>query len=98
MGDDGHTASIFPHEMELLLEERFCVVATHPTSGQKRVSITGPIINSAQRVAFLVTGANKKEKVSAIFQRQEGYHVYPAAHAQPVTGALHWFLDEAAMN
>lgn len=97
MGDDGHTASIFPHEMELFEEERFCVVATHPTSGQKRVSITGPIINSAQRVAFLVTGANKEEKVSAILQHQEGYHAYPAAHVQPLTGALHWFLDEAAM-
>ena len=97
MGDDGHTASIFPHEMELLEEERFCAVATHPTSGQKRVSITGPVINNAQRVAFLVTGANKEEKVSAIFQRKEGYHAYPAAHVQPVTGALHWFLDDAAM-
>lgn len=97
MGDDGHTASIFPHEIALFKEERFCVVATHPTSGQKRVSITGPIINSAQRVAFLVTGANKKEKVSAIFQREEGCLSYPAAHVQPVTGALHWFMDEAAM-
>ena len=97
MGDDGHTASIFPHEMELLKEERFCAVATHPTSGQKRVSITGPIINNAQRVAFLVTGANKEGKVSAIFQREEGYRAYPAAHVQPATGALHWFLDEAAM-
>jgi len=87
LGDDGHTASIFPHEMELVEEERFCAVATQTTSGQKRVSITGPVINNAQRVAYLVTGVNKKEKVSAIFQRQEGYHAYPAANEQPVTGA-----------
>lgn len=97
MGDDGHTASIFPHQMEFLLEERFCVVATHPESGQQRVSITGPVINSGQRVAFLVTGANKEEKVQAILQQEEGCKAYPAAHVQPATGGLHWFLDEAAM-
>src|SRR5690554_1800649 len=39
MGDDGHTASIFPHEVDLWNNEENCVVATHPDSGQKRVSI-----------------------------------------------------------
>jgi len=56
MGDDGHTASIFPHEMELLTSESVCAVATHPTSGQKRVTLTGSVINNAAVVAFLVTG------------------------------------------
>ncbi|MEO0723580.1 MAG: 6-phosphogluconolactonase [Bacteroidota bacterium] len=96
MGGDGHTASIFPHQMELLQAEEFCGVATHPESGQKRVSITGNVINRANTVAFLVTGASKQEKVASILGRQGDAVHYPAAHIQPKSGDLHWFLDEAA--
>src|SRR5690554_7273750 len=46
MGDDGHTASIFPHEMPLWDSAKNCVAATHPVSGRKRVSVTGKIINA----------------------------------------------------
>ena len=56
MGDDGHTASIFPHEIELWDASESCAVATHPDSGQKRVTISGDVINNASAVAFLVTG------------------------------------------
>ena len=56
MGDDGHTASIFPHEIDLWDAEDHCVVATHPETGQKRVSINGKVINRAKEVVFLVTG------------------------------------------
>jgi len=96
MGDDGHTASIFPDHLELLQDEHPTAVATHPQSGQLRISITGPVINGAQRVAFLVTGAGKHEKVSAILGREAGCQAFPAAHIQPATGELHWFLDAAA--
>ncbi len=96
MGSDGHTASIFPHQMELLQVHEFCAVATHPESGQKRVSITGNVINRANAVAFLVTGASKQEKVASILGHQEDAMQYPAAHIQPKSGDLHWFLDEAA--
>ncbi len=97
MGDDGHTASIFPHEMHLWNSNKTCVVATHPTSGQNRVSITGEIINNAKRVAFLVTGANKAEKVKVIIQSQAMVKdTYPAARVNPTSGKLYWFLDEEA--
>lgn len=95
MGADGHTASIFPHEMELLEEANWTAVATHPDSGQKRVSLTGPVLNAADKVAFLVAGASKVEKVAAILAETKAAQVYPAAHIHPV-GELHWFLDEAA--
>ena len=52
MGDDGHTASIFPHEIELWNAADHCVVATHPDSGQNRVSINGKVINAAKEVVF----------------------------------------------
>ena len=96
MGDDGHTASIFPHQIELWDAEDHCVVGTHPDSGQKRVSINGKVINTAKEVAFLVTGASKAEKVKAIIEKTEGSEVYPASLVNPTSGKLVWFLDEEA--
>ena len=96
MGDDGHTASIFPHEIELWDAEDHCVVATHPDSGQKRVSINGKVINTAKEVAFLVTGASKAEKVKVVVEKTEGSEAYPASLVHPASGNLVWFLDEEA--
>lgn len=94
MGDDGHTASIFPHEIELWNAKDHCVVATHPDSGQKRISINGRVINTAKKVAFLVTGAAKAEKVEAIHKQNKGFKNYPASLVDP--GNLIWFLDQEA--
>lgn len=97
MGDDGHTASIFPHEMSLWDSQSNCVVATHPTSGQKRVSVTGKVINASKHVVFLVTGDNKAEKVKEIFEYpEESKNKYPAARVNPDSGSLTWFMDEKA--
>ena len=70
MGDDGHTASIFPHQMELLKLEEICAVAEHPVSGQKRITLTGPVINNACKIAFLLTGENKREKWEKFFTKK----------------------------
>ncbi len=96
MGDDGHTASIFPHEIELWDAADHCVVATHPDSGQKRVSINGKVINTAKEVAFLVTGGSKAEKVEAVIEKTPGHEAYPASLVQPKSGKLVWFLDAPA--
>ncbi len=96
MGDDGHTASIFPHEIALWDSKKSCVVATHPESGQKRVSLNGAVINNAKEIVFLVTGANKAEKLKEIHDKNEGYKKYPAALVEPNNGHLIWFLDKAA--
>lgn len=96
MGDDGHTASIFPHEIGLWDSNEWCEVATHPESGQKRVSITGDIINNAKMVAFLVTGASKEEKVQRIINQEDDFLQYPASLVAPQSGELYWFLDNDA--
>lgn len=97
LGDDGHTASIFPYEINLWENANLCVVGTHPDSGQKRVSLSGKVINQAQRVAFLVTGAAKAEKVKQIIEsREEVAAIYPAAKVDPVSRNLVWFLDKEA--
>ncbi|MFT4830995.1 MAG: 6-phosphogluconolactonase [Psychroserpens sp.] len=96
MGDDGHTASIFPHEIELWDSKSNCAVAVHPDSGQRRITITGKIINNSKEVAFLVTGAGKSEKVEEIMKKEGDYVTYPASLVAPTSGQLTWFLDSDA--
>mgnify|MGYP003684934417 FL=1 len=96
MGEDGHTASIFPHEMELMTHQEVCAVATHPTSGQKRVTLTGPVINNARSVVFLITGTAKYPRIKSILKDQRDFEIFPAAHIQPTHGYLTWYLDKAA--
>lgn len=98
IGEDGHTASIFPHQMDLLTSDKICAVANHPTSGQKRVTLTGPVINNAKEVAFLVTGSGKSEKVKSILKGSDNHKQYPAAHIVPKSGGLTWWMDEAAFE
>ena len=96
MGEDGHTASIFPNQMELLTESAPCAVATHPETGQQRITLTGPVLNNASEVVFLVTGPGKAEKVKEIIENGAHSLRYPAAHVAPKEGKLQWYLDEAA--
>ncbi|MEQ9424691.1 MAG: 6-phosphogluconolactonase [Cyclobacteriaceae bacterium] len=95
LGEDGHTASIFPNQMSLLESDKICEVATHPQSGQKRITLTGKVINNAETVAFLVTGKSKAERVHEITKQTERAQSYPAAHIRP-KGDLLWYMDEAA--
>ncbi len=98
MGDDGHTVSIFPHQIALWDMPENCRVATHPDSGQKRVTITGKVVNNAKTVAFLVTGASKAEKVTAIVNQEEGSKEFPASLVAPKSDELIWFLDQDAAS
>jgi 6-phosphogluconolactonase len=92
LGEDGHTASIFPKNRELLFSDRICEVAVHPLTGQKRVTITGPVINNAGSIYFLVTGAAKAEVVADVIEKP-GEVSYPAASVAPVHGIIKWYLD-----
>lgn len=96
IGDDGHTASIFPHQISLWDSKSYCEVAEHPETGQKRVTLTGAIINNAKEVAFLVTGENKAQKVLEIMEKKGNHTSYPASLVAPNTGRLNWFLDADA--
>ena len=96
LGTDGHTASIFPHEAALWDAEAFCEIATHPESGQKRITLTGQVINQAARVVFLVTGQSKAKRVREILEDSAAAASYPAARVAPSDGKLIWMLDQAA--
>ena len=96
MGEDGHTASIFPNQMELLTSPNVCEVATHPISGQQRVTLTGPTINASRRIAMLIAGGSKASVLAEIFGRTGNWESYPTAHISPANGSLEFHVDQAA--
>ena len=95
MGDDGHTASLFPGEA-LQEDTRLVVADWAPHLGAHRITFTLPLINRAAAVAFLVEGAHKAKMVQRILQPGPGEEPLPASLVQPANGELHWFLDSAA--
>lgn len=98
IGDDGHTASIFPNQMELLQSDHICEVATHPVTNQQRVTLTGRAINNADKICVLVTGTNKAERMSEIWSESEKRKILPAGWIQPTEGQAIWFADKKATS
>lgn len=98
LGEDGHTASIFPNQMELLSSSRICEIAAHPVTGQKRITLTGEVINNSAQIIFLVTGASKAKMIDTIINKKNDFEKLPALFVKPKHGKLIWMLDEAAAS
>ena len=98
LGDDGHTVSIFPGNLHLFNSNMLCEVAVNPYSQQKRITVTGQVVNHAKTVVFLVTGEAKAEMVTRIIEKKEGWDKLPAALVNPKDGELIWLLDEKAAD
>lgn len=96
LGEDGHTASIFPDSIDLINDKRICAVSHHPELCQKRITITGTIINNAKKIVFLVTGEKKSEMIDIVLNKKEGFEKLPSAHINPTNGELIWLLDKGA--
>lgn len=94
LGEDGHTASIFPNQSHLLNSEKIYEVAIHPSSGQKRITITGKVINNSKRVIFLVAGKSKAKILQNVIEKRE--KKFPAEYIEPINGSLEFFIDFAA--
>jgi 6-phosphogluconolactonase len=96
LGEDGHTASIFQGDTSSFRSENICEVTVHPLTCQKRITITGRVINNALNVVFLVTGRNKASVAGNIIRKTNDAVRYPAYHVIPVNGRLMWYLDREA--
>jgi 6-phosphogluconolactonase len=94
LGEDGHTASIFPDRIDLINSESICEATMHPVIKQKRITLTGKVINNSKKVIFLVTGKSKKEIVETIVNRKKGFEKLPASYINPLNGELIWLLDK----
>jgi 6-phosphogluconolactonase len=97
LGEDGHTASLFPGHSLLNETERWVApVFNSPKPPPKRVTLTLPVINDARQVLFLVTGSSKADALQRVLQTPITPGSLPARLVQPAHGELHWFVDEAA--
>ncbi|MGX9416709.1 6-phosphogluconolactonase [Vibrio sp. WJH972] len=95
IGGDGHTASLFPNVTNYQ-DPNLSVVATHPESGQFRVSKTAKVIQAAKRISYLVLGSGKVEIIQEISSTPADELPYPAAKIQSTHGETEWYLDSAA--
>lgn len=96
MGDDGHTASLFPGT-EALKEQRLWVAPNWVEKlGAWRVTLTVPVINAARHVTFLVTGADKAARLREVLKGERDPSRLPAQLIRPTDGTLEWFVDRAA--
>jgi 6-phosphogluconolactonase len=93
LGDDGHTASLFPGTAALAEQERWVVANFVPKFDSWRLTFTLPLINRARHVCFMVNAGKPPELIEAIIA---GHRQYPAASVEPSSGQLTWILGEAA--
>ena len=96
MGDDGHTASLFPGSPVDVTTPTLAVTAHYQDRPANRVTLTQLVFNQAREVWFMVAGKSKAETLKNVLQGEHKPETYPAQRIQPVDGELVWMIDEAA--
>ncbi len=96
MGDDGHTASLFPNTDAVDERSRWVIAHYVPRVEMWRISLTAPAINAARQIMFLVTGAGKADTLREVLTGPHRPRQLPAQLVQPVDGRLIWLVDQAA--
>jgi len=95
IGQDGHTASLFPGNPSLLEKDRLAISTSQAGIPEKRITLTLPAINHAQEIFFLISGPDKADIVEKIMENKNSF---PANEIKPIQGKLTWFLDKAAAS
>ncbi|MDF0675866.1 MAG: 6-phosphogluconolactonase [Nitrospira sp.] len=97
LGEDGHTASLFPGTAALQEQSKLVTVGHAPAGIRARLSLTLGVLNRAAVILFLVTGPGKAEMVRRVIESESKTdHSLPAARISPQSGQLVWMLDQSA--
>jgi 6-phosphogluconolactonase len=96
IGEDGHTASLFPGTPAVAEQERSVTEVFVQKMNTWRITLTLPVLNRARHVIFTVVGQAKGEIVKMIMNLDKPSHELPASLVQPDQGRLYWFFDSAA--
>lgn len=101
LGDDGHTASLFPNTAALAVRDRWVTVGNR--GDDPRITLTVPVLNQASCTIFLVSGESKQPAIAQVFAPCDDPtlaalldQTYPARLVRPVSGELWWLFDQSA--
>lgn len=98
IGEDGHTASLFPGTDALENEQRLVMANWVPHLQVHRITFTLRLINAAAAVAFLATDESKANAIGRILSPSPSSSPLPAGRVQPTSGVTHWFLTTASAS
>jgi 6-phosphogluconolactonase len=98
MGEDGHTASLFPGSPTDVTEPVIPVTARYQDRPAKRVTLTPVVFNSARLVVFMVAGEKKAVTLAEVLSGRYRPELYPAQRIGPADGKLIWLVDEEAAS
>lgn len=98
MGEDGHTASLFPNSEVEEAKPVLPITAKYKMRPAERVTLTEPVFNSARHVLFLVTGIRKAKTLSQVFSGKDQPNELPAQRIQPTEGNVTWLVDKMAAS
>lgn len=98
LGENGHTASLFPGTNVLAEEEAGIRGIYVEEEKMYRITMTAPLINQAHRILFLVSGKNKADVLPKIISGPYDPEEYPAQLIKPIGGELRWFVDDDAAS
>ena len=94
MGEDGHTASLFPGSALDVSEPTLPVTAQYQDRPANRVTLTPVVFNSAHMIVFMATGAKKAQTLAQVLSGRYNPELYPAQRIEPKDGRLIWLVDE----
>jgi 6-phosphogluconolactonase len=96
MGEDGHTASLFPHTKALAVRDRLAAANFVPKLDADRLTLTVPVFDAAREVVFLVSGASKADTLRQVLEGPDDPERLPSQLIRPQPGSLLWLVDRAA--
>jgi len=96
MGDDGHTASLFPGTVVLNEQEQWVQAYYLEPQAMYRITLTAPFINQAHKIVFLTYGEKKAPALIQVLEGERNPEKYPAQLIQPQQGETIWLVDDAA--
>lgn len=96
LGDNGHTASIFPESAAIDEQSRWVMAEYVPAVSMWRVTLTAPILNAAAELLFLVAGGEKAAVLQRVLEGPHRPRELPAQLIAPTHGPIHWLVDAAA--
>jgi 6-phosphogluconolactonase len=98
MGEDGHTASLFPGSAVEIYEPVIPVTAQYQDRPANRVTLTAVVFNTAHMIAFMATGEKKAQTLAEVLGDRYNPELYPAQRIRPDHGRLVWLVDESAAS